>query len=70
MRTVVTTILRRQGYRFKEVPTRFRPRTTGESSIHSWDALYYAFKVGLALVIDRARTVDPRLARHKLLEVP
>jgi len=63
-------LLRRQGYRFKEVPARFRARTTGRSSIQSRDALYYALKVGLALVIDRARTVDPRLARHKLMEVP
>lgn len=59
-------LLRRQGYRFKEVATRFRPRLTGESSIQSWGAIYYMFKVGLALLVDRARTVDVRYARHNM----
>ena len=61
-------LLRRQGYRFCEVGTRFRARTTGVSSIQSWGALYYMFKVGLALVVDRARTVNPRYARHNIME--
>ncbi|MEI6563394.1 MAG: glycosyltransferase family 2 protein [bacterium] len=61
-------LLRRQGYRFCEVGARFRPRTTGESSIRSWDAFYYMLKVGLALVVDRARTVNPRYARHNLIK--
>jgi glycosyltransferase involved in cell wall biosynthesis len=60
-------LLRRQGYRFREVGTRFRARTTGISSIKSWGALYYMLKVGLALVVDRARTVNPRYARHNLV---
>lgn len=59
-------LLRRQGYRFREVGTRFRARTTGTSSIQSWGALYYMLKVGLALLVDRARTVNPRYARHNL----
>lgn len=59
-------LLRRQGYRFREVGTRFRPRTTGSSSIKSWGALYYMLKVGLALLVDRARTVNPRYSRHNL----
>ncbi len=60
-------LLRRQGYRFREVGTRFRARTTGTSSIKSWGALYYLFKVGLALIVDRARTVNPRYARHNII---
>jgi glycosyltransferase involved in cell wall biosynthesis len=63
-------LLRRQGYRFGEVATRFRPRITGKSSIESWGALYYMVKVGLALVVDRARTVDPRYARLNMGETP
>jgi glycosyltransferase involved in cell wall biosynthesis len=60
-------LLRRQGYRFREVATRFRARTTGTSSIKSWGAMYYMLKVGLALLVDRARTVNPRYARHNLI---
>jgi glycosyltransferase involved in cell wall biosynthesis len=60
-------LLRRQGYRFREVGTRFRARTTGTSSIRSWGAMYYMLKVGLALLVDRARTVNPRYARHNLI---
>jgi len=60
-------LLRRQGYRFREVGTRFRARTTGTSSIKSWGAMYYMLKVGLALLVDRARTVNPRYARHNLI---
>lgn len=55
--------LRRQGYDFCEVPVVFRPRQAGHSSIRTWNTLYYAFKVGLALVVDRARPVDPRFAK-------
>lgn len=61
-------LLRRQGYRFREVGTRFRPRMTGSSSIKSWGAIYYALKVGLALLVDRARPVNPRYARHNIME--
>lgn len=64
-------LLRRQGYRFREVGARFRPRTTGVSSIHSGGAFYYMLKVGLALAVDRARPVDIRFARHNIpLEMP
>ncbi len=64
-------LLRRQGYSFHEVPVAFRPRQGGTSSIRSWGATYYLLKVCLALLVDRARTVDPRLARHNtVLESP
>lgn len=62
-------LMRRQGYRYGEVAARFRPRLTGKSSIESWGAVYYMVKVGLALIVDRARTVDPRYARHNMEEV-
>jgi glycosyltransferase involved in cell wall biosynthesis len=61
-------LLRRQGYTFREVPVRFRARQTGCSSIHSRDAVYYALKVALALLVDRARTVDTRYAKFNLGE--
>lgn len=61
-------LLRRQGYTFHEVPAVFRARQGGTSSIQSWGAFYYLLKVGLALVVDRARTVDPRLARHNTIQ--
>ena len=61
-------LLRRQGYRFCEVGARFRPRTTGVSSIHSGGAFYYMLKVGLALAVDRARTVNIRYARHNIIK--
>jgi glycosyltransferase involved in cell wall biosynthesis len=62
-------LIRRQGYQFCEVPVRFQARTAGASSIDAWAAIYYAFKVTLALVVDRARSVDQRYARHNLLHL-
>lgn len=56
-------ILRRQGYAFAEVPVQFRVREAGESSIKSWGTIYYALKVGLALVVDRLRPVNRRFAK-------
>lgn len=56
-------ILRRQGYSFVEVPVRFRTRQAGVSSIKSWGTIYYALKVGLALVVDRVRPVNRLFAK-------
>lgn len=61
-------LLRRQGYSFQEVAVEFRSRLAGESSISGWGTLYYIVKVLLALVVDRARPVDPRFARHNVIE--
>jgi glycosyltransferase involved in cell wall biosynthesis len=58
-------LLRRQGYTYHEVPAVFRPRRYGRSSIRAWDTFYYVIKVGLALVVDRIRPIDPRFARHR-----
>lgn len=59
-------LMRRQGYDFEEVSTAFRERIAGTSTIGGWGTLYYAFKVFLALVVDRARPVDDRYARWNL----
>ena len=58
-------LLRRLGFTFLEQPVMFRKRTAGNSSIGQWDTLYYAVKVGLALSVDRLRSIDPRLASHR-----
>lgn len=56
-------LLRRQGYALMEVPVRFRRRETGTSSIGNWSTFYFIIKVFLALVVGRAKPVDPRYAR-------
>lgn len=58
-------LLRRQGYAFAEIPVRFRERRAGQSSIGFVDALYYMVKVGLALLVDRVREVNPRFAKGR-----
>ena len=59
-------LLSRQGYRFAEVPAKFREREFGTSSIRSWGTIYYMFKVCVALFVDRCRSVDPRFDRQNL----
>jgi len=61
-------LMRRQGYSFCEAPVQFGTRRGGRSSISAVGALYYALKVTLALVVDRARPVDRRYDREVLLE--
>ena len=57
-------LLHRQGYSMVEVPVAFRQRLTGKSSIKSWYTIYFTLKVGLALVIDRIRPVNPMYAKY------
>jgi len=59
-------LISRQGYGFKEVPATFRERKAGHSSIGGWGTLYYALKVFLALLVDRARPVDAKHSAAKL----
>jgi glycosyltransferase involved in cell wall biosynthesis len=59
-------LLRRQGYRFSEVGVSFRDRVAGTSTLHGARSLYFALKVTLALVVDRARSVNLRYARSNL----
>lgn len=58
-------LLRRLGYAFREQSVTFRVRAAGQSSIGRWDTLYYALKVGLALVVDRLRPVDTHLSANR-----
>lgn len=62
-------LLRRYGYRYHENQVIFRPRTSGQSSIRGWGAFYYIFKVGLALLIDRVRPINPRFEKMRLKEL-
>ena len=59
-------LLRRQGYRFSEFGVPFRPRQGGDSSLHGLHSLYFAFKVTLSLLVDRARSVDARYSHYEL----
>lgn len=59
-------LMRRHGYDFAEMPAVFKSRQHGTSSIGSWDTLYYAFKVFLALLVDRARMADERYSKAYL----
>jgi len=60
-------LMRREGYSFCEVPTMFRERTAGRSTIGKWGTLYYVFKVFLALLVDRARPIDLRYSRGNVV---
>ena len=60
-------LLTRQGYRVRETAVTFRARQGGRSSIGTRVAMYYAMKVTLALLVDRARAVDPRFHRDNLV---
>lgn len=62
-------LLRREGYDFMEVPTLFRKRRAGVSTIRGWGTIYYVVKVFLALIIDRARPVSPRYARYNMTRI-
>lgn len=56
-------LLRRQGYAMAEAPIRVLPRAAGVSSIRPLALPYFGMRVGLALLADRVRPVDPRFAR-------
>jgi len=58
-------LLRRQGYRFAEAPVRVLPREHGTSHIRTAGMLYFAMRVGLALLADRVRPVNRRFANRR-----
>lgn len=60
-------LLSRQGYLYDQVSVQFRVRQAGHSSIRSWGTVYYAFKVGLSLVVDRFRPVNETFKRERLV---
>lgn len=53
----------RQGYTIQEAPITVRPRQHGTSHITSIGTLYFALRVGIALLADRVRPVDLRFAK-------
>lgn len=59
-------LMRRHGYSYKEIPVRFRARIAGKSTIRGWGSVYYMIKVGLALIVDRIRPINPRFEKSKL----
>jgi glycosyltransferase involved in cell wall biosynthesis len=61
-------LLSRQGYQSCEVGVSFRARREGRSSIRNWGTIYYLFKVGIALFVDRCRAVDPKYDRVRAEE--
>jgi glycosyltransferase involved in cell wall biosynthesis len=61
-------LIRRQGYDFMEVPTLFRQRLGGNSTIKGWGTLYYVLKVLLALIVDRVRPVNRNYSKNQLRE--
>jgi glycosyltransferase involved in cell wall biosynthesis len=50
-------VLHRAGFRLKELPVVIYPRTSGVSSISTWKAVYYVFRVMLAASIAAIRTM-------------
>ena len=58
---------RRQGYEIAECPITVRKRKFGKSSISSLDTIYFAMRVGLAIVADRVRPIDRRFSKSALL---
>lgn len=59
-------LMRRQGYVFKEVYVVVRARQYGVSSISAIGTLYFALKVGVALVADRLRPIDSKYAKRRV----
>lgn len=58
-------LARRQGYEVVETPVTIRPRTFGTSTIRAIGTVYFALRVGIALVADRVRPIDSRYAKHR-----
>lgn len=54
------SLSRRLGYSYAEVPVLFQPRIAGKSSIGAFDTVYYIVKVGMALLVDRVRSLNKR----------
>jgi glycosyltransferase involved in cell wall biosynthesis len=50
-------VLHRAGFRLKELPVTIYPRTEGVSSISTWKAVYYVFRVMLAASIAAVRSL-------------
>lgn len=64
------SLSRRQGYEIREVPVAVRPRKHGKSHISSIGTVYFAVRVGIAVVADRVRPIDRRFAKEVLRKEP
>lgn len=60
-------LMRRLGYTYAEVPVRFRERKHGKSTIGAFDTVYFIVKVGMALVVDRLRSMNTHYYRRHLV---
>lgn len=60
-------LMRRLGYTYAEVSVHFRERKHGKSTIGAVDTVYFIIKVGMALVIDRVRRMNPHYTRRHLV---
>lgn len=56
---------RRLGYSYAEAAVRFQPRIAGKSSIGTLDAVQYVAKVGMALLVDRVRSLNKRYVKSR-----
>lgn len=54
-------VLHRAGFRLKELPVEAYPRTGGVSSISTWKAIYYVFRVMLAASIAAVRSLPDKI---------
>ncbi len=57
--------LHRAGFRLKELPVASHPRTGGVSSISTWKAVLYVFRVMLAASIAAVRSLPDKLPEEK-----
>ena len=56
-------LLARAGFRMKEYPINMRTRQGGISSIDTWSAVYYMFKVTVACLAANSRKLNPAYTR-------
>lgn len=61
-------LMRRLGYSYAEVPVVFSERKHGKSTIGALDTVYFIIKVGMALVVDRVRSMNPHYSRRHLVK--
>jgi hypothetical protein len=54
-------VLHRAGFRLRELPVEIYPRIGGVSSISTWKAIYYVFRVMLAASIAAVRSLPERI---------
>jgi glycosyltransferase involved in cell wall biosynthesis len=58
-------VLHRAGFRLKELPVEIHPRIGGVSSISTWKAIFYVFRVMLAASIAAVRSIPDKLPEEE-----